>query len=395
MHFWLIVSILLANLTAPAPTTSMEVEVSQAAVFYDYGEKIVFQAQVSPVDQIKHIFLFIQPVGQSTRIEPVTYDANGGIIHEYDARQFPLRPFARTEYWYRIILEDDNEFTSAKFSFDYIDNRFDWQVLQNERFMVRWYGRGLDFGQEIMDVAQTSLQSAYLLLPVEPSFPIQIYVYSSASDLQQAMNLSSRSWIAGHASTDLGVILISIPDGTQQRMELERQLPHELVHLIQYALVGDHYNTMPVWLLEGMASLAELYPNPEYERVLKKAVDEQSLMPFENLCAVFPREASGAFLAYAQSASFVRYLHQKHGTSGLKTLMLHYQDGLGCSEGVQAAFGLTLLQLESQWRMETLRINLHALAWSNLAPYVLILLLAMLPPAAAAFYLRRKQINSG
>jgi hypothetical protein len=391
MRLWLIVSILLANLTAPAPTASTEIEVSQTAVFYEYGEKIIFQAQISPVDQIKHVFLFIQSVGQSTRIEPVTYDTTGGIIHEYDARQFPLRPFARTDYWYRIILEDDFEFTSTKYSFDYIDNRFDWQVLQNERFLARWYAGGLEFGQEIIDVAETSLQSAYRYLPVEPAFPIQIYVYASASDLQQALNLSSQSWIAGHASTDLGVILISIPDGIQRRVELERQLPHEFVHLIQYALVGDHYHTMPVWLLEGMASLAELYPNPEYERVLKKAVEEQSLMPFENLCTVFPREASGAFLAYAQSASFVRYLHQKHGTSGLKSLMLQYQDGLGCSEGVQAVYGLSLLQLESQWQMEALRINLHALAWNNLAPYLLILLLAMLPPAAAAIFIRKKR----
>jgi ABC-type uncharacterized transport system permease subunit len=143
-----------------------------------------------------------------------------------------------------------------------------------------------------------------------------------------------------------------------------------------------------------MASLAELYPNPEYERVLQKAIDNKSLLPMEALCPAFPREASGAFLSYAQSASFVRFIHQNYGTSGLKNLMLHYQDGLGCSEGAQAALGSSLQQLENRWHMEALKINVQVLALQNLAPYILILLLVTVPPAAAALFTRKKAVKS-
>jgi hypothetical protein len=353
MHPWLIVFILLTTLISPATAaqTPAAIEISQAAAFYEYGEKVVFQAQIEPVENVKHVFLFIQSAGQSTRIEPFELDETGGAIHEYDARQFPLRPFARTHFWYRVILTDDSEFTSEKYSFDYIDNRFEWQNLQNDRFSIHWYSGDLVFGQEILDVSETGLQSAYKYLPVENSYPIHLRV-RFRRDLQKALQLTSQAWIAGHASPDLGVILISIPNGMQQRIELERQLPHELVHLMQYQVVKEAYHSMPVWLLEGMASLAELHPNPEYERVLQKAIDDQALQPIETLCAAFPREASGAFLSYAQSASFVRFLHQKYGTSGLKNLMLQYQDGLGCSEGAQAALGSSLQQLENQWHME-------------------------------------------
>jgi hypothetical protein len=392
MHYWLIVSILLAYLTttATAAPSFNDVEISEAAAFYKYGEHVLFQAQIQPVENIKHVFLFIQSSGQSTRIEPVTLDENGGAILEYDARQFPLRPFARTQYWYRIILQDDSEITSQKFSFDYIDNRFDWKTLENGRFRVNWYSGDLEFGQEILDVSEISLQAAHQLLPIETSFPIQVFVYASAGDLQDALQLSDQSWVAGHASTDLGVILLSIPTGIQQRVELERQLPHEMVHLMQYELVKDRYQAMPIWLLEGMASLAELYPNPEYDRVLQKAIDNKSLLSMEALCAAFPREASGAFLSYAQSASFVRFIHQNYGTSGLKNLMLQYQDGLGCSEGAQAALGSSLQQLENRWHMEALKINVQMLALQNLAPYILILLLVTVPPAAAALFTRKK-----
>jgi hypothetical protein len=395
MHYWLIVSILLAYLTttATAAPSFNDVEISEAAAFYQYGEHVLFQAQIQPVEKVKHVFLFIQSSGQSTRIEPITLDENGGAILEYDARQFPLRPFARIQYWYRIILQDDSEITSQKYSFDYIDNRFDWKTLENDRFRVNWYTGDLEFGQEILDVSEISLQAAHQLLPIETSFPIQVFVYASAGDLQEALQLSDQSWVAGHASTDLGVILLSIPNGIQQRVELERQLPHEMVHLMQYELVKDRYQAIPIWLLEGMASLAELYPNPEYERVLQKGIDNKSLLSMEALCTAFPREASGAFLSYAQSASFVRFIHQNYGTSGLTNLMLQYQDGLGCSEGVQAALGSSLQQLENRWHMEALKINVQMLALQNLAPYIVILLLVTVPPAAAALFTRKKAVK--
>jgi hypothetical protein len=257
MHYWLIVSILLANLltAATAAPSFNNVEISQAAAFYEYGEHVLFQAQIQPVENVKHVFLFIQSSGQSTRVEPVTLDENGGAILEYNARQFPLRPFARIHYWYRIILQDDSEITSTKYSFDYIDNRFEWKTLENDRFRVNWYTGDLEFGQEILDVSEISLQSANQLLPVETTFPIQVYVYASAGDLQDALQLSDQSWVAGHASTDLGVILLSIPNGIQQRVELERQLPHEMAHLMQYELVKDHYPSMP-YLAVGRNGIA-------------------------------------------------------------------------------------------------------------------------------------------
>jgi hypothetical protein len=40
------------DLSRHSRPTSTEVEISQAAAFYEYGEKVIFQAQIQPVDEI-------------------------------------------------------------------------------------------------------------------------------------------------------------------------------------------------------------------------------------------------------------------------------------------------------------------------------------------------------
>jgi hypothetical protein len=216
------------------------------------------------------------------------------------------------------------------------------------------------------------VQQAQTLLKADPPAPVRLYAYTSASDLQTALQMTSQPWVSGHASPELGIILVSIPAGPEKTLELERQIPHEIMHLIQYQVMGSSYTQQPVWLVEGMASLAELYPNPEYSRVLDTTAKNQQLLPFSSLCTSFPREANGAFQAYAQSESFVRFIQRKYGLSGLRNLMAQYQNGMGCEEGVSAALGVSLNQLEYRWQQEALGVNVSGLVLSNLSPYLIL-----------------------
>jgi hypothetical protein len=50
-------------------------------------------------------------------------------------------------------------------------------------------------------------------------------------------------------------------------------------------------------------------------------------------CGLFPQDALGALLAYAESAPFSRYLHETYGTSVLLNLILANRDGIDCEQG--------------------------------------------------------------
>jgi hypothetical protein len=163
------------------------------------------------------------------------------------------------------------------------------------------------------------------------------------------------------------------------------------MHILQYQVMGKDFTRQPVWLVEGMASLVELTPNPEYRSVLETRAGANTLLPIVSLCGAFPRDAGGAFQAYAQSQSFVRFLYTRYGATGLRTLINQYHNGLGCEEGFAAALGGSLSQAETYWKQEELGVNVGSLVLRNLAPYLLIAFLMTVPALAAFLPFRSKR----
>lgn len=358
---------------------------------WKFGEQIRFLGGIQTPAPIAEAVLFIQPLGADTKILNFNTSSKGTINLTFDLTDNPLRAFTPVQYWYKIKLETGEESTSTVFSFIYEDNRFDWQRLESEKFDIAWVSGDLEFGQILMNTAEAGLAAAQTILPVDMAESLRIYVYPSAPELQSAIKLTSLPWAAGHANPDLGVILISIPPGPDARAEMERQIPHEFVHILEYQVLGSSYDRAPMWLLEGLASLGEMYPNPDYLSVLETAVDEDSLVPLAALCETFPRDLSGATLAYAQSTSFVRFLHQNYGSTGIASLLNQYKDGLGCEAGVKAALGSSLAQLEGRWHTETLGRNISLAAWNQIRPYLLLALIILIPVGLSIFPARRKR----
>lgn len=370
----------LTNQSSPPgdPPLQNLVNIENLGVVYQYGSELVFNARIETIEPVQEVLLFITPQGQQAVMKKISLDSSLEIHHAIETKELTLRPFTENRFHYVISLKNGDLISSESYSFRYDDNRFQWQSFKNSDFEIFWYGRDTTFGQDILNAAYLGLENATSIIASTPPVPIRIYVYLSSIDLQSALNLN-QPWVVGHAAPDLGQMYLYIPKGDEQRLEIERQVPHEIMHFLQYRLTGDTMRRQPVWLMEGMASLAELYPNPEYQRVLQATAQSRELIPMVSLCNAFPREASGAFQAYAQSASFVRFLFQHVGSDGLKELMDQYNSGLGCEEGISSAFGTSLGQMENQWKQEMLGVDTGNLVIRNLSPYFIILLFIIVP----------------
>ncbi len=385
----IVLSCLVGTAFQPLPKSS--VSFNGNAYQYEFGKQILFQLTIQATSAIQTVDLFIRPASESTRVIAISPSISGKIKEVYDLTLHSLRPFSQVDYWYRVTLVDGNDISSSITSFFYEDNRFDWKRLDENGFEAAWQEGDSNFGQAILNVSQTGWNNVLMYLPADLPQPLRVYVYSSATDLQSALQLTNTPWVAGHASPDLGVVLVSIPTGPDQRAELERQIPHELMHIVEYQKAGKSYTRLPVWLVEGLASISELYPNQDYERVMQSAISQDRLVSLVNLCSEFPRDLSGAFLAYAESASFVRFLSQNFGSSGLSSLITQYKDGYGCEEGVRSAFSETLGQLETRWKQEYLGLNMSAVVWKNLLPYLLLVLVILVPVAVTLIPFRRRK----
>jgi hypothetical protein len=335
-------------------------------VDYIFGEQITFRATIKADPPVDEVLLFFRPDGPyDTHTQRVPIDASGQAVYIHELTQDPLPPFSTVHYWFQLDTISGEAQVSSSDSFVYTDNRFDWRIIQDPPFRVFWYTGDAIFAQKVADTAQTGLRQLSDMLSDE-SFDLtaslaektlDIYVYSAISDLQSALAVGGPSWIAGHADPELSVALVSLPPGPEQSLEMERQVPHEIAHILLYTRYGPGYHSLPVWFNEGLASVSERYTNLNYQILLESAVENETLIPLEDLCDGFPAGASQVIQAYAESTGFTRYLVQEYGNRDLRSLLQAYTDGKSCLRGVEEVYGKPLEQLEREWRSATLGEN--------------------------------------
>lgn len=259
---------------------------------------------------------------------------------------------------------------------------------------VHWYEGDARFGQAALETAQAGLDSMGRLIPPDLQQPVEIFIYANAIDLESALASGKENWVAGHADPEQGIVHVLIEPGSEQGITMEQRIPHELMHVMLYRRVGAGYKMIPAWLLEGMATLAEMYPNAEYDRVLSEAVSSNNIIPLKDLCSSFPADAGQAFLAYTEARSFTEFLHKMYGSDGLMDLATVYADGVDCERGTERAFGVSLSGLESQWRSSVSGRNTILTGLQNIAPYLVLLCLILIIPLVGILSTLRKRKSS-
>ncbi len=367
------------------------IDVSAATAVVDFGKTITFQATITAPIGIQQVSLLFRGVNEdATRVAPVQPGPDGFVSFTYDASLNVFPPFSSIVFWFQATLVDNQTYTSPPIIFAYNDNRFPWREAKRDNLAVHWYAGDDAFGAAALDAANRGIFTINEFIPISSSQPIDIYIYSNALDLQNTLLLGGQEWVGGHASPELGVALVAISPGVNQSIELETMIPHELAHVMLYRSLGETYNIQPLWLLEGIATMAE-YPNPDYKHALDIASGNNTLLSFADLCVSFPADAGNAFLAYAQSQSFVTYIRETYGTSGLARLTKSYSEGFNCELGATNALGTPLSQLDLRWREIVLGQNVTGVAFRNLSPYLLLMALVLVVPMWGAIDMLRQR----
>lgn len=383
---FLIVLLLILSFTRTGSAQS-EISFENVAAIPDFGKSITFQATIRSEKPLDSVFLIVKDSNNPTQAFPMSLSESGEVVYRLETSTQKIRPFSRLEYQFRVRLQSGSEILSPAFSVVYEDTRFPWEITTNDLVTIYWYERDANFGETALNIAEEGIQSAQRLLPVTLQNPITIYIYNSSQDIREVLQ-SSNSWIAGHTAPKDNLILVSIVPGLEERLELERQIPHEIMHILQYQYLGENISLQPMWLIEGLASVAELYPNPDYLHALEQSALQNQIISILSLCHSFPQDASGAFLAYAESDSFVRYLYRSFGATGLQNLMSQYNNGLSCEQGFEKAFAYSLTQMETRWKQEELRVSPESLVLRNLSPYLIVFLLLFGATAASVILVK-------
>ena len=396
-HF--VISVVMAALLLGSPQqvrAQTGIEVTDVGVLDDFGQHVTFQARIkSPTPILNVSLVFNDNFDGIVRRFPVGIGADGVVSYRFDTTQNVLRPFVTITFWFEVTLQNGQVQRSDNYRVQYADDRFTWQQQVDGLLRVHWYEGDAAFGDALLDVSRRSLSAVSAFIPAPLDAPLDVYVYASNNDLQSALFLGGETWQGGHANPKLGVVMLVVTPGPSQSIDMETLIPHEMAHVMLYRNVGDGYSMLPVWLNEGIASLSELYPNPDYDQALTIASQDNSLMAINDLCDTFPLDASRAYLAYAESQSFVRFLRDSYGTPALFSLTSAYADGLSCDQGVVRALGTSLVSLDTRWRESVLGQNVAGVFLRNMLPYLGLFVFMLLIPLIGFFQRRPTDVESG
>jgi hypothetical protein len=283
-------------------------------------------------------------------------------------------PFATIIYWWELYDAAGRHKVSEKLEHYYADNRYDWNRIETQRegvnWSIYWVQGDVSFGQTALNIAVKSLNDIERELKSDRPSQIRIFIYPSEKDLRSALNLAGYEWAGGQARPELGAILIGIPNDLTAPSQMQRAIPHELTHLLVYEATDHLLDGVPPWLNEGLATLNERLPDPDYPVLVEQAMNQGRLIPLEALCAPFPQDESTARLSYAQSASVVEYLRQTYGSQVIRDLLAVYADNANCEAGVIRVLGTNLKGLDSAWQADLAQQGHTFVALQNSATWL-------------------------
>ncbi len=322
---------------------------AQAA--YAFGQTMYFQLTAENPDPIKRATLFIQAPefpNAFSATQEMSPSTQVSVEYNLDLAQVRLAPFTTVTYWW-VLETAESTISLDKQTVLYEDDQFEWRQAAENGVTVHWAQDDPGLGQLGLDIVADSMPELTDLIPVDDDLDLDIYIYPSSSDLRSALRLTGRDWVGAHAHPELGVILVTAVNAHTAAADLRQSIPHELTHLLLYRAAAPNYDDVPFWFNEGLATMMESSPNPNYGTLLETAVANQETIPFADLCYQFPAVEERALLAYAQSASFMRYIQTSYGSHAITDLVTAFADGADCQTGVERALQSSLDDLNQAW----------------------------------------------
>jgi hypothetical protein len=256
------------------------------------------------------------------------------------------------QIWWRWRLTDANgvETVTETKTATWLDDVHNWQTLQNgdaQSVRLHWYEGDSSFAADLANAAYNGLQFNETRSGLKAEAPIDVYIYSNTSDLQEAV-LYEPSWTGGQAFPDQNIVILGISefDLDWGRKTIVHELTHVLVGDLTFSCLGD----VPTWLNEGLAMYSEGELDGTSQGQLDNAIQEDTLLPIRSMSTGFSEVAEKAYLSYSQSYSIVKFLVETYGQEKMTSLLVALRDGLTIDEALLQTYGFDTTGLEGAWR---------------------------------------------
>lgn len=357
-----IASIFVASLVVPVLRVAAQdpVQITDQSWTSDFRDRLTFNLSAQASSEIVEVDHFYRVKGQlATARNEAEFVPGSSVEAQYAIDQadttdpsytyFP--PGTELEYWWKITDTDGNELKTEKETVTYLDNRYNWQTLENDRVTLYWYDGGDDFGQALFDRADEALDTLETDIGIALKEPIKIFIYSGHQDLLNALSVTAQEWTGGVAYTEFGVVVIGIHPG-QLDWGLNA-MTHEMTHLVIHQATDNPFTGLPRWLDEGIAVYNENRDelDDDFKPLFERAVANDDLMTLRTLSSPFPADPVEANLAYGQSGAVVKFIVDTYGSEAMARLLEIFSEGAIADEALEEALGINTDALDNEFRV--------------------------------------------
>lgn len=288
---------------------------------------------------------------ESYTVEELELTPGKEITLEYtiDTRDLTTPPMMSYLVRWELKLADGTDYISDTYTVQYSDNRYDWQVLENDKIAVWWHDKPADFGQAVFDIASQAVQRQTGLFQTELENQLLVVINNTPEEFASWHNLAY-DWVGGETFTNYGITVQIVTNNNPEDNWLYGVIPHEISHIFFGQATYNPTVSVPVWLNEGVSQFNELGAHDwSYQQVMD-AAKSGDLIPLRSLAQGFGAyNTDRIYLAYAESLSAVNYLVETYGAESLSALLEAYRDGLQTAAAFEQVLGITDTQFELDW----------------------------------------------
>ncbi len=332
----------------------------QARTENDFPRALTFELRArlpSPVAEARLYFRAVSaPSWTSAPVNVERPAREVRLRHEWFTKNASIPPGLLVEYYWRLWDTAGQRFETPRYQVEYLDVRFEWQRVEDDKLVVLWYAGDRQWGEAMFQVGRRAIERLEQEFGIVFEHPIRIVVYGNRRDFRSAFP-PMQEWVGGQAFPRLGVTVQFIAPGN--RAWMEDVLAHEVAHLAFARATERALVIPPNWLTEGLAMMMgspESFGEGQRER-LRRAAEAGQLPRLSFLRSdSFGADHQTASLAYVASWGMVDFLWRNCGREGFQEFIAGLNAGLSTDEALLEACGYDQEELYARWLTEELGI---------------------------------------
>jgi hypothetical protein len=263
-----------------------------------------------------------------------------------NGRGIELIPGANITYHWEITRDDGSQFKTDDKLFVYDDTRFSFKTLQDGNVTLYYHAGSQSAAQQVLDAAVGSLQKVSALEQTQVTFPVKVFLYQTAEEMQPAIVSGS----IGRGVVVLGEVVYSDTAMVSADADPLNVTRHVVAHIVTREATKGPYG-IDSWLNEGISVWAQDEVLQGHAQALRDAIQSDSVLSLRELSSPSAGDAAQTVnLFYGESGSIVKFLVDKYGADKFAELLSTFKDGSTPDNAYQKVYGFDTLGLENAWR---------------------------------------------